>query len=180
MGMTMTQKILAAHAGLDSRCRRASSSWQSWIWCWATTSPSPVAINEFEKAGFDAVFDKNKDQPGDGPLRPQQGHQGRAAVQAVPHVCATNTTSRISTMWARWALSTRCCRKKALWPPATASSARTPTPAPTAHWARFPPAWAPRTWPPAWPPGQAWFKVPAAIKFQPDRRFAGPMSAARM
>ena len=59
MGMTMTQKILAAH-------------------CWAASVKAgqlinarldivlgndittPVAINEFEKAGFDAVFDKTR------------------------------------------------------------------------------------------------------------------------
>ena len=37
---------------------------------------TPVAINEFEKAGFDQVFDRDKVSDGDGPLCSQQGHQG--------------------------------------------------------------------------------------------------------
>jgi len=59
MGMTMTQKILAAHAGLDSvqpgQLIRANLDMVL-----GNDITSPVAINEFEKAGFQNVFDKSK------------------------------------------------------------------------------------------------------------------------
>lgn len=59
MGMTMTQKILAAHAGLDSVCAgqliRAKLDMVL-----GNDITSPVAINEFKKFGFSEVFDKNK------------------------------------------------------------------------------------------------------------------------
>lgn len=59
MGMTMTQKILAAHASLDSvsagqliKCRLDMIL--------GNDITAPVAINEFEKAGFSKVFDSGK------------------------------------------------------------------------------------------------------------------------
>ncbi len=59
MGMTMTQKILAAHAGLDhvvaGQLIRAKLDMVL-----ANDITGPVAINEFEKAGFEGVFDKSK------------------------------------------------------------------------------------------------------------------------
>ena len=59
MGMTMTQKILAAHAGkaavvpgelIEAKLDLALGN----------DVTAPVAINEFEKAGFDRVFDQDK------------------------------------------------------------------------------------------------------------------------
>lgn len=59
MGMTMTQKILAAHAGLDhvvpGQLIRANLDMVL-----ANDITGPVAINEFEKAQFGEVFDKSK------------------------------------------------------------------------------------------------------------------------
>lgn len=59
MGMTMTQKILAAHAGLDhveaGQLIRANLDMVL-----GNDITSPVAINEFEKAGFQSVFNKSK------------------------------------------------------------------------------------------------------------------------
>lgn len=59
MGMTMTQKILAAHAGLDhvdaGQLIRANLDMVL-----ANDITGPVAINEFEKAEFEKVFDKSK------------------------------------------------------------------------------------------------------------------------
>lgn len=59
MGMTMTQKILAAHAGLDkvSPGQLISAKLDIVLGNDITT---PVAVNEFKKAGFDKVFDKDK------------------------------------------------------------------------------------------------------------------------
>lgn len=59
MGMTMTQKILAAHAGVD-----AVSAGQlievNLDLVMGNDVTSPVAIHEMESKGFSSVFDKNK------------------------------------------------------------------------------------------------------------------------
>ena len=59
MGMTLTQKILAAHAGLDhvnpGQLIRAKLDIVL-----GNDITTPVAINEFTKNGFDTVFDKDK------------------------------------------------------------------------------------------------------------------------
>ncbi|WP_295764346.1 3-isopropylmalate dehydratase large subunit [uncultured Oscillibacter sp.] len=59
MGMTMTQKILAKHAGAESV--RAGQLIQAKLdLVLGNDITTPVAINEFEAAGFDRVFDKSK------------------------------------------------------------------------------------------------------------------------
>ena len=59
MGMTMTQKILAAHAGLpEVRAGQLIRAKLSMVL--GNDITSPVAINEFEKAGFPGVFDREK------------------------------------------------------------------------------------------------------------------------
>ncbi|MEA4922902.1 MAG: 3-isopropylmalate dehydratase large subunit [Eubacteriaceae bacterium] len=59
MGMTMTQKILAAHAGMDKvvpgQLIRADLDMVL-----ANDITGPVSINEFEKAGFGKIFDKSR------------------------------------------------------------------------------------------------------------------------
>ena len=59
MGMTLTQKILAAHAGLDhvnpGQLIRAKLDIVL-----GNDITTPVAINEFTKNGFNSVFDKDK------------------------------------------------------------------------------------------------------------------------
>ena len=59
MGMTMTQKILAAHAGLDfvNAGQLIKAKLDIVLGNDITT---PVAVNEFKKAGFEKVFDKDK------------------------------------------------------------------------------------------------------------------------
>ena len=59
MGMTMTQKILAAHAGLPS-VRAGQLIRAKLDLVLGNDITSPVAINEFEKAGFTSVFDKSR------------------------------------------------------------------------------------------------------------------------
>ena len=56
MGMTMTQKILAAHAGLG-RVEAGQLIRARLDEVLGNDITTPVAINEFEKAGFDRVFD---------------------------------------------------------------------------------------------------------------------------
>jgi len=59
MGMTMTQKILAYHAGLDSvKAGQLISAKLDIVL--GNDITTPVAVNEFKKAGFDSVFDKDK------------------------------------------------------------------------------------------------------------------------
>ncbi len=59
MGMTMTQKILAAHAGLEYVCAGQLIKAKLDM-VLGNDITSPVAINEFKKFGFSEVFDKNK------------------------------------------------------------------------------------------------------------------------
>ena len=59
MGMTMTQKILAAHAGLESVVPGQLISAKLDI-VLGNDITTPVAVNEFKKAGFESVFDKDK------------------------------------------------------------------------------------------------------------------------
>lgn len=59
MAMTMTQKILASHAGLDS-VTAGQLIEANLDLTLANDITGPVAIREMEKAGFDHVFDKNK------------------------------------------------------------------------------------------------------------------------
>ena len=69
MGMTQTQKILAAHAGLaEVKAGQLINAKLDIVL--GNDITTPVAINEFEKAGFNGVFDK----------------EHIAIVQAVPRV----------------------------------------------------------------------------------------------
>ncbi len=59
MGMTMTQKILAAHSGLEEvKADQLISTRLDLIL--GNDITTPVAIKEFKNAGFDKVFDKDK------------------------------------------------------------------------------------------------------------------------
>lgn len=59
MGMTMTQKILAAHAGLESVTAGQLIMAQLDI-VLGNDITTPVAVNEFRKAGMERVFDKDR------------------------------------------------------------------------------------------------------------------------
>ena len=59
MGMTMTQKILAAHAGLD-KVEAGQLILVNLDLVLGNDITSPVAIKEFNKLGAENVFDKNK------------------------------------------------------------------------------------------------------------------------
>ena len=59
MGMTMTQKILAAHAGLPAvEAGQLISARLDLVL--GNDITTPVAVNEFQKAGFESVFDKDR------------------------------------------------------------------------------------------------------------------------
>ncbi len=59
MAMTMTQKILAAHAGLPE-VKAGQLIRTKLDMVLGNDITSPVAINEFEKAGFSSIFDREK------------------------------------------------------------------------------------------------------------------------
>ena len=59
MSMTMTQKILAAHAGLDS-VSAGQLITASLDLVLGNDITAPVAIREFDKAGVSEVFDRDK------------------------------------------------------------------------------------------------------------------------
>ncbi len=59
MGMTMTQKILAAHAGVEE-VKAGQLINVKLDMVLGNDITTPVAIKEFEKYGFDEVFDKEK------------------------------------------------------------------------------------------------------------------------
>ena len=59
MGMTMTQKILAVHAGLDS-VKAGQLIEANLDIVLGNDITSPVAINEFEKCGAKGVFNKER------------------------------------------------------------------------------------------------------------------------
>ena len=59
MGMTMTQKILAAHAGLPE-VKAGQLIRAKLDMVLGNDITSPVAIREFDKEGFTGVFDKSK------------------------------------------------------------------------------------------------------------------------
>lgn len=59
MGMTMTQKILAAHAGKDCVCPGELIEARLDL-VLGNDVTTPVAITEFENAGFTKVFDRDK------------------------------------------------------------------------------------------------------------------------
>ena len=73
MGMTMTQKILAKHAGLESVTAGQLIEANVDLTL-ANDITGPVAIREMEKAGFDKVFDQHEDRAGNGPLCTEQGY----------------------------------------------------------------------------------------------------------
>lgn len=59
MAMTMTQKILAAHAGVE-KVESGDLILATLDMVLGNDITSPVAIREFDKMGFDGVYDKNK------------------------------------------------------------------------------------------------------------------------
>lgn len=59
MGMTMTQKILAAHAGLDE-VKAGQLIRADLDMVLGNDITTPVAVREFEKAGFDGIYDREK------------------------------------------------------------------------------------------------------------------------
>lgn len=118
MGMTMTEKILAAHAGLP--CVKAGDLIEAKLdLVLGNDITTPVAITTFEAAGLTKIFDQDKiaivlDHYT--PCKDIKSAELCAQARALPK----STASRTCTTWARRALSMRFFRKRVLSPPETA------------------------------------------------------------
>ena len=112
MGMTMTQKILAAHAGLDHVEAGQLIEAQLDL-VLGNDITSPVAIKEMEKMKVDGVFDKDKIALYRIILYRTRisNRQNTANAFANSHAAMRSRTISRS---ARWELSMPCCRKKDL------------------------------------------------------------------
>lgn len=74
--MTMAEKILAAHAGLDEVVPGQLIECDLDL-VLANDITAPIAIQEFKKIGVDSVFDPHEDRARSRSLHSQQGHQER-------------------------------------------------------------------------------------------------------
>lgn len=111
MGMTLTQKILAAHAGLpEVKAGQLINAKLDIVL--GNDITTPVAINEFEKAGFDGVFDKEHIAIVLDHFVPNKDIKSATQSSSAASL-PTNMISSTSTMWVRWVLSTPSCPKKA-------------------------------------------------------------------
>ena len=111
MGMTLTQKILAAHAGLpEVKAGQLINAKLDIVL--GNDITTPVAINEFEKAGFDGVFDKEHIAIVLDHFVPNKDIKSATQSKQCREL-PTNMISSTSTMWVRWVLSTPSCPKKA-------------------------------------------------------------------
>ena len=110
MGMTLTQKILAAHAGL-AEVKAGQLIRAKLDIVLGNDITTPVAINEFERAGFDKVFDKEHIAIVLDHFAPNKDIKSATQSKQCGNLRA-NTISSTSTMLARWALSTPFAGKR--------------------------------------------------------------------
>ena len=59
MGMTLTEKIIAAHAGKEE-VHAGQFVYADVDFCLGNDITAPIAIREFEEAGLDRVFDRER------------------------------------------------------------------------------------------------------------------------
>ena len=95
MGMTMTQKILAAHAGLDSVTAGQLIEAKLDL-VLGNDVTTPVAINEFDKIGCKTVFDRTK--VAIVPDHFEQGYQGGGTGQEGA-LCANTISNYLMAAW---------------------------------------------------------------------------------
>ena len=146
MGMTMTQKILADHAGLKE-VKPGQLIEARLDMVLGNDITSPVAINEFEKAGFEQVFDKSKISLVMDHFTPNKD------IKAAQQCKQTRTFARkfdidnffdVGNMGIEHALLPELGL--------VAAGVQIPTHVLTEHWGHFPPVWEVQIWPPEWRP----------------------------
>ena len=113
MGMTMTQKILAAHAGLES-VKAGQLIEADLDLVLGNDITSPVAIAEMEKMNTQTVFDKDKIALVMDHFIPNKDiKSAETASAAVISPAAMRSPTTLT--WERWGLSMPSCRKRAWW-----------------------------------------------------------------
>ena len=114
MGMTMTQKILAAHAGLPS-VEAGQLIEADLDLVLGNDITSPVAIHEMdEKMKDSSVFHKDKIALVLDHFVPNKDINPRSSASVSVNLPA-DMRLRIILMLAIWGLNTPCCPKKGLW-----------------------------------------------------------------
>ena len=111
MGMTMTQKILAKHAGLDHVVPGQLVEARLDL-VLGNDITAPVAITEFDKAGLTQVFDKDKIALVLDHSTPCKDIKSAQLCAPRPGNLPRNSTSPTSMTWAVWAWSTPCCPRR--------------------------------------------------------------------
>ncbi len=139
---------------------------------------TPVAINEFEKAGFDRRFRQGQRRHRAGPLRPEQGYQGADPSKQCREF-ASHYDMTISTMSGKMGI------EHALLPEQGIVTAGDCVIGADSHTCTYGALGAFSTgvgstdMAAGMATGMAWFKVPSAIKFVTHRQAPAPASPAK-
>ena len=147
--MNLAEKILAAHCGKKKVVPGEFINVKADV-ILSNDITAPIAIKEFRKIGVKKVFDPKKIVMVADHFVPNKDITSAEQTKFMREFAWNRELC--STMSGRWASSTACCRKKALFYPAMLSSGRTHIPAPTARWGLLPPVWVPPILPRRWPP----------------------------
>lgn len=110
MGMTMTQKILAAHAGLESVTAGQLIEADLDL-VLGNDITSPVAIHEIEKMKVEGVFHKDKIALVMDHFEPNKDIKSQSTANVSANLPA-KMKSRIILTSGRWASSMHCCRNR--------------------------------------------------------------------
>ena len=111
MGMTMTQKILAAHAGLESVVAGQLIEADLDL-VLGNDITSPVAIHEIEKMNVDGIFHKDKIALVMDHFTPNKDIKSAQHCKCVREfACKNDITNYL--MWEKWELNMHFCQKKA-------------------------------------------------------------------
>ncbi len=147
MGMTMTQKILAKHAGL-AQVEAGQLIEADLDLVLGNDITSPVAIKEMEKMKVEGVFDKDKIALVPDHFVPNKDIKSAEHCKCVREFAYRNQITNyfeVGEMGIEHAL----LPEKGL---TVAGDVIIGADSPTCTWGLFQPGWAARIWPPAWPP----------------------------
>ena len=152
MAMTMTQKILAAGAGVDS-VRAGDLITCNLDVVLGNDITSPVAIKEFEKMGAKEVFDREKVVIVPDHFTPNKDIKAAEQCKFVREFAISKGIKNYFEV-GEVVLNTACCLKKGWLSQATFVSAQIHTPAPMVLWAPFLPVLEALIWQREWRPGR--------------------------
>ena len=113
MGMTMTQKILAAHAGLESGEARPAHRGPAATSCWATTSPRRWPSRISRRSAPARVFDQKKVVLVPDHFTPNKDIKAAEQCKMMREFAREQEIDQLFRGRARWASSTCSCRKRA-------------------------------------------------------------------